>query len=55
MLKILQLRLQQYVNLELTDVQDGFTKGRGTTDQIANIEWLIKTAREFQKNSYLFH
>ena len=50
-----QARLQQYMNHELPNVQDGFTKGRGTTDQIANIEWLIKKAREFQKNSYLFH
>ena len=47
MLKILQLRLQQYVNLELTDVQDGFIKGRGTRDQIANICWIIEKAREF--------
>ena len=54
MLKILQLRLQQYVNLELTDVQDGFIKGRGTRDQIANIRWIIEKAREFQKNIYFF-
>ena len=52
MLKILQARLQQYVNCELPDVQGGFRKGRGTTDQIANILWLIKKAREFQKNIY---
>ena len=50
MLKILQARLQQYVNYELPDVQAGFRKGRGTRDQIANICWIIKTAREFQKN-----
>ena len=50
MLKILQARLQQYVNLELPDVQAGFRKGRGTTDQIANIRWIIKKEREFQKN-----
>ena len=50
MLKILQARHQQYVNRELPDVQAGFTKGRGTTDQIANICWIIKKAREFQKN-----
>ena len=52
MLKILQARLQQYVNRELPDVQDGFRKGRGITDQIANIFWIIKKAREFQKNIY---
>ena len=52
MLKILQTRLQQYVKRELPDVQDGFTKGRGTRDQIANICWIIKKAREFQKNIY---
>ena len=52
MLKILQTRLQQYVNLELPDVQVGFRKGRGTRDQIANIRWIIKKAREFQKNIY---
>ena len=52
MLKILQARLQQYVNCELPDVQAGFTKGRGTRDQIANIRWIIKKAREFQKNIY---
>ena len=52
MLKILQARLQQYVNLEIPDVQAGFRKGRGTKDQIANICWIIKKAREFQKNIY---
>ena len=52
MLKILQARLQQYVNCELPDVQDGFRKGRGTRDQIANIRWIIEKAREFQKNIY---
>ena len=52
MLKILQARLQQYVNRELTDVQAGFRKGRGTRDQIANIRWMIEKAREFQKNIY---
>ena len=52
MLKILQARLQQYVNRELPDVQAGFGKGRGTRDQIANICWLIEKAREFQKNIY---
>ena len=50
MLKILQARLQQYVNQELPDVQAGFRKGRGTRDQIANICWIIEKAREFQKN-----
>ena len=50
MLKILQTRLQQYMNRELPDVQAGFRKGRGTRDQIANIGWIIKRAREFQKN-----
>ena len=49
MLKILQARLQQYINRELPDVQAGFRKGRGTRDQIANIHWLIKKAREFEK------
>ena len=49
MLKILQAMLQQYVNCELPDVQDGFRKGRGTRDQIVNIYWIIKKAREFQK------
>ena len=52
MLKILQGRLQQYVNRELPDVQADFTKGRGTRDQIANIRWIIKKAREFQENIY---
>ena len=52
MLKILQARLQQYVNHEFTDVQAGFRKGRGTRDQIANIHWLIEKAREFQKNIF---
>ena len=52
MLKILQARLQQYVNRELPDVQSGFRKGRGTRDQIANICWIIEKAREFQKNIY---
>ena len=52
MLQILQDRLQQYVNHELPDVQAGFRKGRGTRDQIANICWMIKKAREFQKNIY---
>ena len=52
MFKILQARLQQYVNRELPDVQAGFRKGRGTRDQIANIRWIIKKASEFQKNIY---
>ena len=52
MLKILQARPQQYVNRELPDVQAGFRKGRGTRDQIPNIRWIIKKAREFQKNIY---
>ena len=52
MLKILQARLQQYMNCELPDVQAGFRKGRGTRDQIANICWIIEKAREFQKNIY---
>jgi len=52
MLKILQARLQQYVNRELPDVQAGFRKGRGTRDQMANIHWIIEKAREFQKNIY---
>ena len=51
-LKILQARVQQYVNRELTDVQDGFKKGRGTRDQTANIHWINEKAREFQKNIY---
>ena len=53
MLKILQARFQQYANCELPDVQAGFRKGRGTRDQIANIYWIIKKVREFQKNIYL--
>ena len=53
MLKILQARLQQYINHELPDVQAGFRKGRGTRDQIANIRWIMEKAREFQK-SHLF-
>ena len=52
MLKILQARLQQYVNCELQDVQAGFTKGKGTRDQIANIHQIMENAREFQKNIY---
>ena len=52
MFKILEVRLQQYVNHELPDVQAGFRKGRGTRDQIANIPWIIKKAKEFQKNIY---
>ena len=52
MLKILQARLQQYMNSELSDVQAGFTKGRGTRDQIANIHWIMEEAREFQKKIY---
>ena len=51
-LKVLQARLQQYMNRELSDVQAGFRKGRGTRDQIANICWIIKKAREFRKNIY---
>ena len=54
MLKILQARLQQYVNREFPDVQAGFRKDRGTRDQIANIRWIIKKAREFQKNIYFY-
>ena len=54
MLKILQARLQQYVNCEFPDVQAGFRKGRGTRDQIANIHWMIEKAREFQKNCFCF-
>ena len=50
MFKILQARLQQYVNCEIPDIQAGFTKGRGTRNQIANIRWIIETPREFQKN-----
>ena len=52
MLKILQARLQQYVNRELPDVEAGFKKGRGTRDQIANMRWIMEKAREFQKNIY---
>ena len=52
MLKVLQARLQQYVNHEFPDIQTGFRKGRGTRDQIANIWWIIEKAREFQKNIY---
>ena len=52
MLKILQARLQQYVNCKIPDVQAGFRKGRGTRDQIANIHWIIEKAREFQRDSY---
>ena len=52
MLKILQARLQQYMNRELPDVQAGFRKGRGTTDQIANIHWIKEIARELQRNIY---
>ena len=52
MLKILQARIQQYLNLELPDIQAGFRKGRGTRDQIANIHWIIGKVREFQKNNY---
>ena len=51
-LKILQVRLQQYMNCEIPDVQAGFRKGRGIRDQMANIRWIIKKAREFQKNIY---
>ena len=53
-LNILQARLQQYMNHELPDIQTGFRKGRGTRDQIANIHWIIKKAREFQKNIYFY-
>ena len=52
MLKVLQARLQQYVNQELSDVQAGFRKGRGTREQMANIRWIIEKARQFQKNIY---
>ena len=52
MLKILQARLQQHVNQEISDIQAGFRKGRGTRDQITNIHWIIEKAREFQKNIY---
>ena len=54
MLKILQARLQQYMNRELSDVQAGFGKGRGTRDQIANIHWIMEKARESQKNIYFY-
>ena len=54
MLKILQDRLLQYMNRELSDVQAGFIKGRGTRDQIANIHWIIEKAREFQKDIYFY-
>ena len=54
MLKILQARLQQYVNHELSDVQAGFRKGKGTRDQIPNIHWIIEKARKFQKNIYFY-
>ena len=54
MIKILQARLQQYMNWEFPDVQAGFRKGRGTRNQIANIHWIIKKARAFQKNIYFF-
>ena len=53
MLKILQVRLQEYMNRGLPDVQAGFRKGRGTKDKIANIHWIIEKARKFQKNIYL--
>ena len=53
MLKILQVRLQQYVNCKLPDSQAGFRKGRGTRDQIANIRWIVGKARQFQKNIYV--
>ena len=55
MLKILQARRQQYVNCELPDVQAGFRKGRGTRDQIANIHWIIKKAREFENKLLLLY
>ena len=55
MLKILQARLQQYVNCELSEVQAGFRKGRGIGDKIANIHWIIEKAREFQKNIFLLY
>ena len=54
MLKTLQARIQQHVNQERPDVQAGFTKGRGTRDQMANIHWTIEKANEFQKNIYFF-
>jgi len=52
MLKILQARLQQYMNRQLSDIQAGFRKSRGTRDQFANIHWMIEKSREFQKNIY---
>ena len=55
MLKILQARLQQYVNQELPDVKTGFRTGRGTRDKIVNIRWIIEKAREFQKKKHLLH
>ena len=55
MLKILQARLQQYMNCEAPDIQAGFIKSRGTRDQIANIRWAIEKAREFQKTSTLLY
>ena len=55
MLKILQARIQQYMNCAIPDVQAGLRKGRGTRDQIANIHWIIKKAREFQKNILLLY
>ena len=55
MLKILQARIQQYVNRELPDVQAGFRKGRGTRDQIANIRWIIEKARVAEKHLFLFY
>ena len=55
MLKILQARLQQYMNCEIPDIQAGFRKGRGTRDQIASIHWIIKKSREFQKKHLLLH
>ena len=54
MLKIIEARLQQYVNSELPDVQAGFRKSRGTRDQVANICWIIEKAREFQRNIYFY-
>ena len=54
MLKILQARLQQYMNHELSDVQPGFRKGRGARDQIANMRWIIEKERKFQKNIYFY-
>ena len=54
MLKILQARLQQYMNWELLDIQAGFRKGRGTRDQNANIHWILEKARKYQKNIYFF-